>query len=71
MITVEQYAQEIFWLKRRIKFLEQLDDIFNDEYLEIEEKKSKVDQCGKLYVKVQNAKDLVDRLKEIYGKAIK
>ena len=71
MITVEQYAQEIFWLKRRIKLLEELDDILNDQYDEIDEKKTKVDYCGKLYQKVQNPKDLVNRLRDIYGKDIK
>lgn len=71
MITVEQYAQEIFWLKRRIKLLERLDDILNDDYDEIDEKQKKVDLYAKLYDKVRNPKDLVNRLREIYGKEIK
>ncbi len=62
MIHSDEHAQEVFWIKRRLSFLDSLDELVQGggdskdaEYL------------GTQFKKVETAKDLVERLKEIYG----
>jgi hypothetical protein len=62
MIHLQKHAQEIFWLQRRIQFLEALDKL-----LEIDVSPDEAQQFAKQYSKVENPSDLINLLKEIYG----
>ncbi len=62
MIHLQKHAQEIFWLQRRIQFLEALDKL-----LEMDLTPEDAQHFAKQYSKVENPTDLVKRLKEIYG----
>ena len=61
MIPIEQHEQEIFWLKRRIKYLEALHSFVShspsDELL------AKTEQQ---YAKVSTPRAVIDRLEEVY-----
>lgn len=61
MLPLEQQDQEIFWLKRRIKYLETLHTFLN--------KSPDDDVIAKTelqYAKVATPRDLTERLEEIY-----
>jgi hypothetical protein len=62
MIQLQKHAQEIFWLQRRIQFLEALDKL-----LELDVTAEEATVFAKQFSKVENPTDLVKRLKEIYG----
>ena len=62
MIHLQKHAQEIFWLQRRIQFLEALDNL-----LEMDVTAEEATVFAKQFSKVENPTDLVKRLKEIYG----
>ena len=62
MIHLQKHAQEIFWLQRRIQFLEALDKL-----LELDVNDDEATVFAKQFSKVENPTDLVKRLKEIYG----
>ena len=66
MILIEKHAQEIFWLNRRIEFLTKL-----NELLDIDETAEVAESYARQFAKVENPKDLIERLKEIYGREIK
>lgn len=65
MIHLQKYAQEIFWLQRRIQFLEALDNL-----LEMDVTAEEATVFAKQFSKVENPTDLVKRLKEIYGEEL-
>ncbi len=61
MISIEHHEQELFWLKRRIKYLEALHSLVNrlpDE--------DAVSSLHQQYSKVATPRDLVERLEEVY-----
>jgi hypothetical protein len=62
MVHNERYAQEIFWLRRRIEFLECFDNILRNS--------GNPDHDGLdlsiEFAKVKNPDDLFDRIKDIY-----
>lgn len=68
MVTLQQYSEEIFWLQRRIKLLEMLDELLDDDVYDAEEK---VAVITKQFEKVKDPADVVDRLKDIYGKKLR
>ena len=61
MIPVEHHEQELFWLKRRIQYLEALHALVNR--LPDDDAASSLHQ---LYTKVATPRDLVERLEEVY-----
>ncbi len=61
MIPIEQQDQELFWLKRRIKYLETLHGFINQ--LPDDEAITKTERQ---YAKVATPKDLIERLEEVY-----
>ena len=62
MVFLEKHNEEIFWLKRRIKLLELLDKMIDED-----EEPEKISFYAKQFEKVKEPQDLVDRLKDIYG----
>ncbi len=61
MILIEHHEQELFWLKRRIKYLEALHSYINkspDEDI--------IASLHQQYSKVATPRDLVERLEEVY-----
>ncbi len=65
MIHLQKHAQEIFWLHRRIQFLEALDKL-----LEMDVTAEEATVFAKQFSKVENPTDLVKRLKDIYGEGL-
>jgi hypothetical protein len=61
MIPIEHHEQELFWLKRRIKYLEALHSHINQSPDE-----STIASLHQQYSKVATPRDLVDRLEEVY-----
>jgi hypothetical protein len=61
MIPIEQQDQELFWLKRRIKYLETLHGFINQ--LPDDDAVAKAERQ---YSKVATPKDLIERLEEVY-----
>jgi len=61
MIPIEQHEQELFWLKRRINYLEALH--FHMNKLPDEDAISSLHQQ---YSKVATPRDLIERLEEVY-----
>ena len=61
MLPLEQQDQELFWLRRRIKYLEAIHSFVNqspdDEII------AKTEQQ---YAKVSTPKDLIERIEEVY-----
>lgn len=61
MLPIEQQDQELFWLKRRVKYLEALHSHINrlpDE--------DAITSIHQQYSKVATPKDLIERLEEVY-----
>ena len=61
MTPIEQQDQELFWLKRRIKYLEALHSFINqtpDDDL--------ISRTESQYAKVATPKDLIFRIEEVY-----
>ena len=61
MLPLEQHDQELFRLKRRIKYLETLHSFINqspDDDL--------ISRTESQYAKVATPKDLIERLEEVY-----
>ena len=61
MLPLEQQDQELFWLKRRIKYLEALHSHINrlpDE--------DAITSIHQQYSRVATPKDLIERLEEVY-----
>ena len=61
MIPIEQHEQELFWLKRRIKYLEALHSHMNKL-----PDKDAIASLHQQYSKVATPRDLVERLEEVY-----
>ncbi len=62
-MILENHALEIFWLERRIQFLNTLNEMVAEEVLEPE-----IEFMAQQFSRVENVKDLHNRLQEIYGK---
>ena len=65
MVYLQKHSEEIYWLNRRIIFLKMLDDMLkkeatHDEFIE----------AAIQFKKIENPSDIVERLKEIYGKKL-
>lgn len=65
MTYSEKHAQELFWIKRRVLFLESLAELKNNNVDSRE-----AEEMGKNFKKVETPYNLVSRLKEIYGDAL-
>jgi hypothetical protein len=65
MVHIQQHAEEIFWLRRRIYFLETLDRLLDQDRTAYE-----AEQVGNHFAKIEDPSDLVERLKEIYGEEL-
>jgi hypothetical protein len=61
MIPIEHHEQELFWLKRRTKYLEALHSLVNRSPDE-----DAVSSLHQQYSKVATPRDLVERLEEVY-----
>jgi hypothetical protein len=61
MIPIEQHEQELFWLKRRIKYLEALHSHINRSPDE-----ETIASLHQQYSKVATPRDLLERLEEVY-----
>ena len=61
MLPIEHHEQELFWLKRRIKFLEALHSYVNQS-----PDKDTIAFLSQQYSKVATPRDLVERLEEVY-----
>lgn len=66
MIHSDEHAQEIFWIQRRLLFLESLDDVVKSGG-----DSRDAEDLGTYFKKVETVQDLVERLKEIYGDDLK
>lgn len=62
MIPLEKYAEEIFWLKRRITYLERVHDLSRKMFYP----ETMIDELLPHYSKVATPRNLVERLKEVY-----
>ena len=62
-MILENHALEIFWLERRIQFLNTLNEMVAEEVREPE-----TEFMAQQFSRVENVKDLHNRLQEIYGK---
>ena len=62
MVLSQNHSEEIFWLKRRLQFLFELDQLHRRE-APIEEIMGLVEE----FRRVEKPADLVERLREIYG----
>ena len=62
MIILQKHAEEIFWLQRRIAFLQIINELMTAENT-LEE----AEKIAAEFRKVENASDLAERLKELYG----
>ncbi len=65
MIYLQKHAEETFWLQRRIHFLQTLDRL-----LDADATPEEADALARQYSKVENPSDLINRLKDIYGKEL-
>jgi hypothetical protein len=63
MMFLQKYAEETFWLQRRLLFLETL-----NKMLEADVDPRDAERVAEEFKKVENPVDVVARLKEIYGK---
>ena len=61
MLPLEQQDQELFWLKRRIKYLEVLHSFINQSPAD-----DVVAKTEQQYAKVCTPKDLISRIEEVY-----
>ncbi len=61
MIPLEQQDQELFWLRRRIKYLETLHGFINQ--LPDDDALAKTERQ---YSKVATPNDLIERIEEVY-----
>lgn len=61
MIPIEKHEQEIFWLKRRVKYLEELNSLVN----QLPDDDS-ISSLNSKFSKVSTPRELIDRLEEVY-----
>ena len=61
MIPIEQHEQELFWLRRRIKYLEALHAQINQSPDD-----DVIAQIDRQFSKVATPKALLERLEEVY-----
>ncbi len=61
MLPIEQHEQEMFWLKRRIRYLEALHAQINQSPDE-----NTIASLHNQYSKVAAPRDLLERLEEVY-----
>ena len=61
MLPIEQQDQELFWLKRRIKYLEAIHSFVNQSPDE-----DVIAMIESQYAKVATPKDLIFRIEEVY-----
>ena len=61
MLPLEQQDQELFWLRRRIKYLEALHSFINQSPDD-----DVIAKTNRQYGKVATPKDLISRIEEIY-----
>ena len=66
MIYSDERAQEIFWIRRRLLFLESADEVVKSGG-----DSRDAEELGTYFKKVETVQDLVERLKEIYGDDLK
>ena len=61
MLPLEQQDQELFWLRRRIKYLEAIHSFINQSPDE-----AVIAKTESQYAKVATPKDLISRIEEVY-----
>ena len=61
MFPLEQQDQELFWLRRRIKYLETLHSFINQSPDD-----DVIAKTESQYAKVATPKDLISRIEEVY-----
>jgi hypothetical protein len=61
MLPIEKHAEETFWLKRRIQYLEQIQLLSKRTYPE-----TLIAKLTPHYSKVETPRHLVERLEEVY-----
>ena len=61
MLPLEQQDQELFWLKRRIKYLEVLHSFINQSPDD-----DVIAKTEQQYAKVSTPKDMISRIEEVY-----
>ena len=61
MLPIEQQDQELFWLRRRIKYLEAIHSFVNQSPDE-----DVIAMIESQYAKVATPKDLISRIEEVY-----
>ena len=61
MLPLEQQDQELFWLKRRIKYLEALHSFINQS-----PDGDIIAKTESQYAKVATPNDLIERIEEVY-----
>lgn len=61
MLPIEHHEEELFWLKRRIKYLEALHSYVNQSPND-----ETIDSLRHQYSKVATPRDLIERLEEVY-----
>ena len=61
MLPIEQQDQELFWLRRRIKYLEAIHSFVNQSPDE-----DVIAMIESQYAKVATPKDLIFRIEEVY-----
>lgn len=61
MLPLEQHDQELFWLKRRIKYLEALYSFINQSPAD-----DVIAKTESQYAKVATPQDLISRIEEVY-----
>ena len=61
MIPLEQQDQELFWLRRRIKYLEALHSFINQSPDD-----DVISKTESQYAKVATPQDLISRIEEVY-----
>ena len=66
MIYLQKHAEEMFWLQRRIQFLNTLNDL-----IDADARPEEAELIANQYAKVKEPSDLIARLKEIYGRDLK
>ena len=70
-MIIPKHAEEVFWLEQRMLFLKKLNDLLiaspdaSDEDL-----KKNAEDIAKDFKKIEEPQDLIQRLKEVYGKEL-
>ena len=62
MLLLPDHALEVFWLRRRIQFLEQIDNLAS-----IDAEPDEFVYLARYFRSVESPLDLIERIKAIYG----